>query len=552
MYTETISASEFSPDAKQPSLQDRIRGSLFGGGVGDALGYYIEFMRESAIFNQFGPAGITSYKLDPRTGKAILSDDTQMTLFTANGILTNSSYVALDGVPRKVEHTIAQSYQDWYYTQYNTHSAEKNTSRVSWLMDVPELFHRRAPGNTCLSGLATRANSGHVEDFIATPVNDSKGCGGVMRVAPLALIPWDSIEELDMAAAQVSAITHTHPLGYMSSSILCHIIHRIVFPTDKKMTLPQIVEEAKVTVEKLFAGTAYLQELSDIVDQAVLLSQNEASDLDNIHQLGEGWIAEEALAIAIYCSLKYPNNFSKAIIAAVNHKGDSDSTGAIAGNIVGAIVGYDGIAEKWKENLECKDVILELADDLYLGYASGSFCPDNIRGCSTKYQQMERLPSSESPVFFWHEYEENGYLCNWYPSKFVADNLSFHTMEQYIMFRKATLFGDDDSAEQILHTEDPKICKALGRKITPFDDAVWVENRYEVLKTGLLAKFQQNNELRAMLTATGNRMIVEASPHDSIYGIGLTKEEAAITAPENWPGINLLGKALMEVRAFFL
>ena len=86
--------------------------------------------------------------------------------------------------------------------------------------------------------------------------------------------------------------------------------------------------------------------------------------MENIHELGEGWVAEEAFAIALYCSLRYQNDFSKAIIAAVNHKGDSDSTGAIAGNIAGAFAGYEQMEDKWKQNLELKKVILELADNL--------------------------------------------------------------------------------------------------------------------------------------------------------------------------------------------
>ena len=101
------------------------------------------------------------------------------------------------------------------------------------------------------------------------------------------------------------------------------------------------------------------------MNKAVLLSHDDLNDLDAIHALGEGWVADEALAIAVYCALKYPNDFDNAIIASVNHKGDSDSTGAIAGNIVGASVGLEGIPKKYIDNLELRDVIMEIADDLY-------------------------------------------------------------------------------------------------------------------------------------------------------------------------------------------
>ena len=125
--------------------------------------------------------------------------------------------------------------------------------------------------------------------------------------------------------------------------------------------------EAKETAEKLFQGDKHLKELTDMIDLAVELSENNEPDLANIHRIGEGWVAEETLGIAIYCALRYQNDFSAGIIAAVNHKGDSDSTGAVTGNILGAQLGYNAIDEKWKKNLELHDVILEMADDLCHG-----------------------------------------------------------------------------------------------------------------------------------------------------------------------------------------
>ena len=109
----------------------------------------------------------------------------------------------------------------------------------------------------------------------------------------------------------------------------------------------------------------HLDELICLIDSAIELSENSDSDLDNIHRLGEGWVAEETLAISIYCALRYQKDFSAGIIAAVNHRGDSDSTGAVTGNILGALLGYDAIDEKWKKDLELIDVIIEMADNLY-------------------------------------------------------------------------------------------------------------------------------------------------------------------------------------------
>ena len=152
----------------------------------------------------------------------------------------------------------------------------------------------------------------------------------------------------------------------MPAAVLTHIINRAVYAPEKR-SLKEIVIDARNTVAEIFSKDEHISELTYLIDSAVSLSENEENDLDNIHQLGEGWVGEEALAIAIYCALRYENDFSAGIIAAVNHNGDSDSTGAITGNILGARLGFDKIESKWKENLELYDVILEIADDLCHG-----------------------------------------------------------------------------------------------------------------------------------------------------------------------------------------
>jgi ADP-ribosylglycohydrolase len=354
---------------------DKIRGCFIGGAIGDALGYPVEFMHEDQIFSKYGDNGITEYELNRSTGKALISDDTQMTLFTANGLLVGDTRGALRGIQAPPRQYVIKSYFDWLKTQNSTFESRlKNDSReyenriASWLMDVPELFSCRAPGNTCLSALHSRqSGDGYEDSYIQSTLNNSKGCGGIMRIAPLALnYPHVDIEQLDMEGAEIAAITHSHSLGYMPAAVLTHIINRIVF-AEEKTDLKEIVLEAKDTIAKLFRGDKHLKELTDIINLAVNLSQNDEGDLDNIHRIGEGWVAEETLGIAVYCALKYQNSFSKGVIVAVNHNGDSDSTGAVTGNILGALLGYDAIEEKWKKNLELIDVITEMADDICHG-----------------------------------------------------------------------------------------------------------------------------------------------------------------------------------------
>lgn len=381
---------------------DAIRGSLFGGAVGDALGYPVEFQSETSIFQTNGSKGIEKYELSSRTGKAFISDDTQMTLFTATGLLYGDTRGALRGLMAAPHEYVRQAYQNWLLTQEKTYvEAEKDRKDwpVSWLLDIPELYRRRAPGTTCLSALRMQRNSKtHIDDYIEFSQNNSKGCGGIMRVAPIALdysYRFQSMKKLDWEGAEIAAITHGHSLGYMPAAVVTHIIHRIVYGGDdgQKMDLFAIVSEAKETVDDLFHGDRNLQKMDDVIDLAVQLSKNGGDDPDNIHRIGEGWVAEETLGIALYCSLKYQDDFSSGVIAAVNHNGDSDSTGAVTGNILGALVGYDKIEEKWKQNLELSDVILEIADDL-------------CHGCPMSEYGHYRDPNWLSKYVYGHRYAE--------------------------------------------------------------------------------------------------------------------------------------------------
>ena len=200
----------------------------------------------------------------------------------------------------------------------------------------------------------------------------------------LASYPDISMGTLDKEGAQLAAISHGHPLGYMSAAVLVHIVHQLVYSNDGK-SLKDIVLEARDKVSDLFADNKFIKELTDIINLSIELSENNDTDLNNIHRLGEGWVAEETLGIALYCSLKYHNDFDKAITAAVNHNGDSDSTGSVTGNIAGAIVGYDSINDKWKHDLELSDVILEMASDLCNGCQMSEFSPYKDKVWLKKY-----------------------------------------------------------------------------------------------------------------------------------------------------------------------
>lgn len=387
-------------------FRDKIRGSLIGGAAGDALGYPVEFYSWEQIRRRYGEKGIQAYDPDFEAGEAIISDDTQMTLFTANGILYGDTRGCMRGIRGPVAGYVAEAYRDWYNAQNDPNMTGRG--RVSWLYDRVEMHRRRAPGTTCMTALAA-GETGSVE----RPCNNSKGCGGLMRVAPLALRyqPRDDTRrlKLDRDGAQIAAITHGHPLGYIPAAMMTHIISIGVYGgCNRGEKLLDAVEESMTAMREIFPDQGvHLDKMEGLTRKAISLAASGGEDEANIRALGEGWVADEALAIAIYCCLRYPNDFSKAIIAAVNHSGDSDSTGSMTGNILGAWLGCSAIEEKWLKWLEMKTVILELADDLCYGCQMSEYgsYEDPIWECKYIYGRYARTEECANELIraIWNE-----------------------------------------------------------------------------------------------------------------------------------------------------
>ncbi|MBU8861312.1 MULTISPECIES: NADAR family protein [unclassified Micromonospora] len=142
-----------------------------------------------------------------------------------------------------------------------------------------------------------------------------------------------------------------------------------------------------------------------------------------------------------------------------------------------------------------------------------------------------------------------GCLSQWWPAPFTVDGREFATAEHWMMWHKATLFGDHAIAGRVLAAGHPHRAKALGRQVRGFDEATWAARRHEIVVAGSVAKFSQHEPLRRFLLGTGDRVLVEASPTDRIWGIGLTADDPRAADPSRWRGGNLLGFALMEARA---
>lgn len=342
-------------------LQNKIRGSITGGAIGDALGYPIEFVYSfNDICARYGKEGITEFDmsypwLESEEKKALFSDDTQMTLYTAEGLLEAER----NGKP--IAPTVCNAYLAWY-----AHQAGRKVkiSYQSKLSEIEELNQNRAPGNTCLSALAA-IHAGK------EPQNASKGCGGIMRVAPVGLYgaahDWSPADTARLAG-ELAELTHLHPLSTYSSAALAVIVQLCASSedtVDKEMFKGIVDKSLKIVSDVYGADAAAMDEFRKIVGNAMSLEDDPQSDWQIIEdRIGEGWVAEETLAIALFSTLRHVDDFTGCLISAVNHGGDSDSTGAVAGNIIGAILGDDAIPGKFKKEIQLRDLLLHAADDL--------------------------------------------------------------------------------------------------------------------------------------------------------------------------------------------
>lgn len=334
---------------------EHFEGCLLGGAVGDALGAPVEFMTLEEIKDRFGPEGIDNFS--PAYGKTgAITDDTQMALFTAEGLILSRARQAEDPASDQVTLSVYHAYLRWLSTQLsdagenmiNRHGTCSMLDGI--LISFRELHARRAPGNACLSSL----QSG-VMGTPQQPINNSKGCGGVMRIAPVGLV--EPPERVFDAACKIAAITHGNPTGYLAAGCMALIIQEIISGQDLKTAL----EKAGQVLE----AHQHHHACSHALAKALEAYQHQPVAFETVASLGQGWIAEEALAIGVYCALAAGTDFKKGITLAANHGGDSDSTGAITGNLLGALLGRTAIPEKYLNNLELAHLIAEIAGDLY-------------------------------------------------------------------------------------------------------------------------------------------------------------------------------------------
>lgn len=342
--------------------REHFSGCLLGGAIGDALGWPVEFSDLKKIEAEYGPDGIQEM-VAGEGGLFEITDDTQMTLFTAEGLLRAWTTARHTGGVPNFAGTVKSSYHSWLKTQgETTHSSHHAVSSDDWLSAIEGLYRRRAPGNTCLS--ARREGKLAINGIVN---NNSRGCGGVMRAAPAGLMAvrinnGDSKSTARLAfelGCTTAALTHGHPSGYYPAGVLAAIIATIIVGGS--------------LAEGISMGLGFLdgrigsKETIDAVKTAVVFWRNQdmTPSAEIVESLGGGWVGEEALAIGLYCALVAGDDFMRGVRLAVNHSGDSDSTGSITGNILGALLGEQYVPHDWLRQLELADVIRQVGDDLF-------------------------------------------------------------------------------------------------------------------------------------------------------------------------------------------
>jgi len=317
----------------------RLRASLIAGAMGDSLGAEVEFLRLAEIRRRF-PDGLTD--LPSHDGlRGAITDDTQMTLFTAEGMLRAHIRGILRGIchpPSVVHHALLR----WYRTQGGR--PRMDTDDVGLIADL-RLHARRAPGTTCLSALAESTRFGDLAR------NDSKGCGTIMRVAPVALMaPREQVHALAM---ETSALTHGHPTGQLAAAAWAGMLADVAQGA-------RLEEAAREAVR---ACARHKQGAETVAALEAALNAPRDGRPETVQRLGGGWTAEEALAIALYACLS-GETLEESLRIAVTHSGDSDSTGAIAGNMLGLIDPAAVLAHPWAGAVECADRIAGLVRDI--------------------------------------------------------------------------------------------------------------------------------------------------------------------------------------------
>ncbi|SHJ99838.1 ADP-ribosylglycohydrolase [Desulfatibacillum alkenivorans DSM 16219] len=300
------------------NIDAKFKAILYGLAIGDALGFQVEFSKLPHIYERFGREGVTDLPED-----ALFSDDTQMTIAIAEALVK-----AGDKDLESIMAEVRREFIKWL------HSPENN----------------RAPGNACLIGVENMETGIH---WSQSGVADSKGCGSAMRVAPVGYLYQNQPEKLKEVASATGICTHGHPTGDAACIGAAYLVKLALDGIDPGDMVPRLLEFTKGISQEFDEAILKITHCLDWDDEDEALSC-----------LGEGWIGEEAVALALYCFLRYPNDYKKTVLRAANTNGDSDSIACVAGGISGAYLGLEAIPRDWISRIEKSEYLEDLADRL--------------------------------------------------------------------------------------------------------------------------------------------------------------------------------------------
>ena len=334
---------------KVPNKLEMFIGCLMGGAIGDAMGAPIEFLKYEQIQEKYGEDGVETLILD-KNRKAYITDDTQMTLFTADGLikscLKNKDY----NCEKEPDYNILyKSYTDWHKCQIG-----QNVNN-GWISALKEMHQFRAPGRTCM----TYTQENKIPGSISNSINGRNGNGGIMRIAPVGLLYHNNPDLAFKVGAEATALTHGNPNAYLSAGFQAALIAYILQGNSILTSINKVTD--------ILVKYPNHEDVLKKVSYAIKYAEDNTDSFLAIRNMGKSSTGDAALGIALFCALKHPNDYEKAIKLAVNFDGDSDTIGSIVGNIVGASVGEYGIPAIWQRRIELGDEVYDLAEELYWG-----------------------------------------------------------------------------------------------------------------------------------------------------------------------------------------
>ncbi|MDY0905485.1 ADP-ribosylglycohydrolase family protein [Pedobacter sp. CFBP9032] len=481
-----------------------IHSGLFGLAIGDALGVPVEFQSRASL--KQNPVKKMQGFGTHHQPEGTWSDDSSLTFCLAESLC--NGYDLRD---------IAKKFLKWYHADNWTPHGKVFDIGIATSKAINEIANGTDP---VLCGGNRETDNGN---------------GSLMRILPMVfyLRHEADLQTIYERIKQVSAITHAHFRSVFACFIYVVYGLQLLKGCDKKMAY----QNMQVMVNRFIAKNAFEPTEIDLFKRIL---DSDISTVPEAEIFSSGYVLH-SLEASFWCILT-TETYQDAVINAVNLGEDTDTTAAITGGLAGLIYGFEGIPAQWINVLVKRTEIEKLCNELETKLIK-----------SPKYT-VSTIKETDEFFFFWEHQASNGgtltksCLTQWWAAPFVVDQIEYKTAEHWMMSKKAELFNDQSTLTKILAATSPEEVKNLGRQVSNYDDVIWAENRYEIVREGNFHKFSQHKVLGDYLINTGKRILAEASPVDKIWGIGLAEENPDAKYVDLWKGLNLLGFALMEVR----